>query len=350
MTSDAPGAALQAATEAVGGRQQADSVLPAPATAGPAVPGGAAGHISRGWTSRAPIVIGNPVPAFEPRPITEAYRRNPYRPDTALDGWSTGTFSVRGGSVRGYLHRYEGTPRQDDFAVAARAGGRQLVAAVADGVSQAAQSHLGSTAAVRYACQWLDRMLAEPVAATDWRALVEATAWTLVEQARAIDPECADAAMAEQMLATTLACAVVEAGADGEVSAHVISIGDSGAWLLTHSGYVPVAGGKTEADGGISSSAVSGLPRIPRNVTATKVVLAEGDVLLLGTDGFGDPLGGGDGAVGQLFAGLLHPGPPTLTEFGHALDFSRETFDDDRTLVAIWPAMPSACPRPQAKI
>ena len=193
--------------------------------------------MSRGWTSREPIVIGNPIPAFEPRLISEDYRRTPYRPDTVLDGWSAGEFSVRGGSVRGYLHRYEGAPRQDDFALAARAGGRQIIAAVADGVSQARQSHIGSTTAVRYACQWLDRMLTEPADATDWKAMVEATAWTLIEQARAIDPDCADAAMAEQMLATTLACAVVEAGIGGGVSAHVISIGDSGAWLLTDSGY-----------------------------------------------------------------------------------------------------------------
>jgi len=346
MTGDAPKPVLRGSAEAVDGRQQPESALPLPARAwaSSAVPEETAGHMSRGWTSREPIVIGNPIPAFEPRLISEDYRRTPYRPDTVLDGWSAGEFSVRGGSVRGYLHRYEGAPRQDDFALAARAGGRQIIAAVADGVSQARQSHIGSTTAVRYACQWLDRMLTEPADATDWKAMVEATAWTLIEQARAIDPDCADAAMAEQMLATTLACAVVEAGIGGGVSAHVISIGDSGAWLLTDSGYKPVAGGKAETDGGISSSAVSGLPRIPRNVTATHVILAEGDVLLLGTDGFGDPMGGGDGPVGQLFAGLLRPGPPALTEFGHALDFSRETFDDDRTLVAIWHTMPGTYP------
>jgi hypothetical protein len=29
--------------------------------------------------------------------------------------------------------------------------------------------------------------------------------------------------------------------------------------------------------------------------------------------------------------------PPSLGEFAHAMDFSRETFDDDRTLVAVMP-------------
>lgn len=300
--------------------------------------GGAAAAVPvpGGWVSREPIIVGAPVPRFEPRQVSSEYRRNPYRPDTVLDGWSTGDFSVRAGSVRGYLHRYDGAPRQDDFAITVRDGGRQIIAAVADGVSQATQSHIGATTAVRYACQWLDSMLAEPVDATDWRTLIESTAWALVEQARVIDPDCANAAMAEQMLATTLACAVVEADHDGESTAHIITVGDSGAWLLTNAGYTWVEGGKVEGNSGISSSAVAGLPRIPQDVHATRIVLSGTDVLLLGTDGWGDPLGSGAGLVGNLFAEILLPGPPALSEFGHALDFSRETFDDDRTLIAIW--------------
>ncbi len=40
-------------------------------------------------------------------------------------------------------------------------------------------------------------------------------------------------------------------------------------------------------------------------------------------------------ATGQLFAEYLQAPPPPRA-FAHLLDFSRETFDDDRTLVAIW--------------
>lgn len=293
-------------------------------------------HAVGGWISRDPIVVGRPVPRFEPKEVAGNYRRAPYRPDTILDGWSAGSFTVRGGTVRGYMNRHDGVPRQDDFAVTARNQGQQIIAAVADGVSQAAQSHIGATAAVRYACQWLDSMLASPVDDTDWKALIESTAWALVEQARSIDPDCTDAAMAERLVATTLVCAVIETRAGAEAVAHIINVGDSGAWLLTSTGYTKVDGGKTVSDDGLSSSAVSGLPRIPRHTQATQVILPEGGVLLLGTDGFGDPLGLGDGPVGDLFAGILLPGPPSLTEFGHALDFSRETFDDDRTLLAIW--------------
>ncbi|MGH3832079.1 MAG: hypothetical protein ACRDRS_16810 [Pseudonocardiaceae bacterium] len=64
--------------------------------------------------------------------------------------------------------------------------------------------------------------------------------------------------------------------------------------------------------------------------------LALGTVLLVGTDGFGDPLGDGSGLVGDLFREVLASPPPPLG-LAHALDFSRETFDDDRTLLVVWP-------------
>jgi len=86
------------------------------------------------------------------------------------------------------------------------------------------------------------------------------------------------------------------------------------------------------------SSAVVGLPWVPTELAPVVVEVADGDVLLIGTDGIGDPLGGGYGGVGNLLRAVLTgPAPPSLIEFAHAVDFSRETFDDDRTLVAVWP-------------
>lgn len=81
-----------------------------------------------------------------------------------------------------------------------------------------------------------------------------------------------------------------------------------------------------------------GVTRVPRTVEPIVVDLHPGEVLLIGTDGFGDPLGTGEGGVGNLFRQLLGQArPPSQLEFAHALDFSREAFDDDRTLVAVWP-------------
>jgi hypothetical protein len=64
--------------------------------------------------------------------------------------------------------------------------------------------------------------------------------------------------------------------------------------------------------------------------------LEPGSVLLLCTDGLALPLAGGDGDVGRTLRRELAV-PPDIIDFARLLDFSRSTYDDDRTLVAIWP-------------
>src|SRR5690348_6649418 len=56
-----------------------------------------------GWSE---IPVGEPGESFEPRPPAAAL----YRPDTVHDGWSTDLVTVRLASVRGYTHRFRGTP------------------------------------------------------------------------------------------------------------------------------------------------------------------------------------------------------------------------------------------------
>lgn len=286
----------------------------------------------------AQIVIGAASPKVEPKLIGEDFRSFPFRPDTVIDGWSSDQLTVRGASLRGHFHRYNGAPRQDDFAVHQLADGR-VIALVADGVSESLQSHLGATAAVRAAARWLTMNVASTTDETDWLGLVKDAAWALAEQARVTfelaDP---DPAMALKHMSTTLICAVVEPSGEGSWRASIIGVGDSGAWLLRDGEFVPLLGGKAVGSGGISSSAVAGLPKVPSSLEPAVVEFQRGQVLLLGTDGIGDPLGSGYGGVGNLFRELLtRPEPPSLIEFAHAVDFSRETFDDDRTLVAVMP-------------
>lgn len=289
---------------------------------------------------RAPqIVVGKASPKVEARTVGDKYRSFPFRPDTAVDGWSTEALTMRGASLRGHFHRYNGAPRQDDFAVHRLSDGRVL-ALVADGISQSLQSHLGATAAVTAAARWFISNAPASTKDTDWLALVKNAAWALAEQARITfqldepDPE-----MAFNEMSTTLVVSVIEESVEGKLIASVISVGDSGAWVLSDGEFTPVLGGKTVSEGGIASSAVTGLPQVPAELTASVVEIGPGDFFLLGTDGFGDPLGNGSGGVGTLFRDLLGGSePPTLLEFARALDFSRETFDDDRTLVAISPS------------
>jgi hypothetical protein len=274
-------------------------------------------------------VIGTAVTDFEPRPPVSVS----YRPDIVVDGWQTDDFVVRAASVRGYVHRYRGTPRQDDMAIACHERTGAVVFAVADGVSAAPHSHIGATAACRTAVTAILADLDSESGQVAWQGVVQRTAWQLIEQARAVLNREADSEMAERELATTLVTGLVRQAATGpEVS--MIQVGDSSAWLLRDGRYRCLLDAKYSADAEVVTSATTALPRDPR-VTPRGGPIAPGEVLLIGTDGFGDPLGDGDGDVGHHFASLLsRPRSPFV--FASGLDFSRETFDDDRTLVAVW--------------
>lgn len=284
------------------------------------------------------ITVGAPSHSAEPTAISANFRSFPFRPDVVIDGWSTDAMTVRGVSQRGHLHRYSGAPRQDDFAVHQVPGDRVIVV-VADGVSAAGQSHLGASAAVKQAASWLRDRLTEDVAQTDWLTLMKNVAWELSEQAQTLfqlpDP---DPVRAEKELATTLVCAVIDPIDSGRLRAHIVSVGDSGTWLLSAGVFTDILCSKAMSGAEIASSAVTGLPWVPKELMPAVVEFAQGDVLLIGTDGVGDPLGNGDGGVGNLLREVLGVSPPpSLIEFAHAVDFSREMFDDDRTLVAVWP-------------
>ncbi len=273
-----------------------------------------------------PAVLGTPGTDFEPRPPASPS----YRPDTVADGWSTGELTVRLASVRGYAHRFEGLPRQDDVAAIHHPASGAVVFAVADGVSSTPLAHIGATAACRAAVTAVLSGLdgAGPV---DWARVVEHAAWQVVQQAGlALGLAAPDAARAEQQMAATLITGLVRPGSGAEL----IRVGDGGAWVLRagtyHRLFEPAA-----ADPAVVVTAVTALPRVPE-VEPRRAVLAAGDVLLVATDGISDPLGDGSGSVGAYLAErLTRPRPPL--EFARDADFSRETFDDDRTLLAVWP-------------
>ena len=279
-----------------------------------------------------PLVIDRPEAVFEPR----SGIASPYRPDTVVDGFTWGRhITLRAASIRGYGHRYKGVPRQDDFAIGAN--GNYLFLAVADGVSAAPISHIGATVACRYAVDWCNARALDNN--WDWEEFFKGAAWALVEYAARLAGEPVTPEVAEQMLASTLTVAVLSECGDAGGEANIVQMGDSDAWLFRDGKFHNLTRSAVR-DAPIHSSAVSALPRVTTTANTTTLNLDPGDVILLGTDGFGDPLGDGDGLVGQQFTRYLETIPPMLA-FAHALDFSRETFDDDRTLVSAWIGPPS---------
>jgi serine/threonine protein phosphatase PrpC len=276
--------------------------------------------------ARGPVTIGEPAAAIEAR-LAAA---EPYRPDTIADGGSAFGLTVRAASVRGLYKRYTGGPRQDDICLRLHADSGTLIAAVADGVSGAARSDLGAALAVRYATAAVARFLDSGSGSIDWTAVFEHAAWALIEEHRRASGD-GDAGVEEagRALATTLLVAVV-CGSDVEVAA----VGDSPAFVLAGKDYDALVGEPEHLDG-LVGGGVDALPRSTGDVRVASRSLDAGAVLLLCTDGLAMPLAGGTGEVGRALARELAR-PPDVVDFARLLDFSRSTYDDDRSLIAVW--------------
>jgi hypothetical protein len=279
----------------------------------------------------APIIVDEPIMDFEPKPPRSRF----YLADTIFDGWSTDHFTIRLASVRGYSHRYRGIPRQDDAQVVFHPESDTVLFAVADGVSGASESHVGATTACARAVEIMQLQLSSDHS-IDLARMVSATADELREQAAHLLKQGQPTLeTVEGLLATTLVAGYIRPGPEG-AAGELVQIGDSGAWILRYGRYYPVLGRKNDPDAEVISSAVSPLPRVPEHLTPIEFLLYPDAVLLVGTDGFGDPFGDGGGKIGQLFAEHLRT-PLPARGLAHLLDFSRNTFDDDRALIAIWP-------------
>jgi hypothetical protein len=284
--------------------------------------------------ARGPVTIGEPSPAIDVR----LAGGEPYRPDAIADGGGAFGMVVRAASVRGLAKRYAGAPRQDDLCLRLHEPSRTLIAAVADGVSGASRSDLGAALAVRHATAAVARQLNGGARDLDWRAVFDQAGWALVEEHRrfAGDPK-AGVDEACESLATTLVLAALHVPDDGAHAARVqlAAVGDSPALALSGREFSTIIGSPGGADG-LLGGAVEALPRFVRGVSEAECMLESGSVLLLCTDGLALPLAGGDGDVGRTLARELAV-PPDIIDFARLLDFSRSTYDDDRTLVAIWP-------------
>jgi hypothetical protein len=136
--------------------------------------------------------------------------------------------------------------------------------------------------------------------------------------------------------ALTFAVVDLVATDDGN-TVHLMTIGDTSGWIIDQDGcWCPLQPVKN-AGADIHSSAVSALPAPTQTpAPAVRAVLRPGEVLVVMTDGIGDPLGDGSGVVGEFLSRVWREPPPDLAFAAH-ISFTRRTFDDDRTAVAVWP-------------
>jgi serine/threonine protein phosphatase PrpC len=293
-------------------------------------PANGAGGRRRTRLARGPLVIGDPAPAID----VLLAPGDPYRADTVADGGRAFGLEVRAASVRGLLKRYAGTPRQDDLCLRLHEPTRTLVAAVADGVSGAPRADLGAALAVRQAAAVVSHQLDAGATELDWRDVFDQAAWALVEEQRRHtgDPN-AGVEEAAAALATTLVVAAVSAGEDG-ARVQLAAVGDSPGLMLRGDEFRVVVAEPEDGDG-LLGGGVQALPRVPRGPYERSCSLEEDEVLLLCTDGLAVPLADGQNEVGRVLARELAR-PPEAIDFARLLDFSRSTYDDDRSLVAVW--------------
>ena len=94
--------------------------------------------------------------------------------------------------------------------------------------------------------------------------------------------------------------------------------------------------GAAERGDGLVGGSVQALPLRARIFYAKACTLSAGSVLLMCTDGLARPLADGNSEMRWTPVRELS-NPPDIVDFARLLDFSRNTDDDDRTLIAAWP-------------
>lgn len=298
-----------------------------------------------------PYVVGDPGRAAAgvvPLPDETAWDRK----DTVLDGFTlrdgrTKLVEVRAASVRGLAHRAYGRVRQDEYGYRRSADGRYLVVCVADGVSSGELSHRAAVVAVKWGTKWLADLLdrVEP-AALPWGQFVRGVAGQIERYGRKLlrgredlDAENCDLRDVAHKLATTVLYAIIDLRAvDGAHVAHVVTVGDTSAWVLREGGrWEPQEPVKNEG-AEVFSASVQALPLPPAaDPVPVRTTIRAGEALVLMTDGVGDPLGHGTGPVGRFLADVWARPPASGVEFAAQIGFARKSFDDDRTVVAVWP-------------
>lgn len=234
---------------------------------------------------------------------------------------------VRAASTRGSSHRYYGTPRED-AAGALNIGDRFVGAAVADGIGSVPGSGKAARIAVDYALGRIHSYLAHhpDPARLDLRMVVhEAVAQ-------------ANAALLHQLQgsppATTLTVAVASAqpDPDGTYSFAAAGVGDSPAFILSGGRFEQVLAGAPSGE--LHSTQTAGLPVLGTELLPVRPGrLPAGAVLVLASDGLGDPLSFED-VQRELVDRWKEP--PDPINFLVQVQFRRKSYDDDRSAVGIW--------------
>lgn len=203
-----------------------------------------------------------------------------------------------------------------------------LLAAIADGLGSASDSHRGAQLAVAHSLDYvtwaLDRRRMSEV---DLEAAVDAADRAI----RAAGPR-------PEERASTLTVAVTSVEPYNFCHEfRVARVGDGSAFLLSDGEFRQLFGrgaeGTDDVDTVVHDTRTACLPDRAGAVEIVESRLEPGQALVLVTDGVGIPL-----TVPEIATYLAEcwSEPPGPVEFLHAMQFRAKSFDDDRSAVVIW--------------
>jgi Protein phosphatase 2C len=277
----------------------------------------------------SPFAIGDAgraareLPAGPPgRPIGQA--------DAELSAAALPGMFIRAASVRGLLHRSNGTCGQDAFAIAQHHAGEdhppRAITVVCDGVGALGRSH--------EAARLVSRLLAESgLNGEPWHdafALANAEVQALAKQASGGGPDYTDL---NGMATTAVAAAIQRAGDTWMLTS--AWVGDSSLWHLTSKGTWSLLAGGAPEDGEESfhASDVQPLPSADGSCTAGEFSVSGGAIFLM-SDGVANPLQWSREVRETLASWWARPPDPFT--FAAQVGFARRSHIDDRTVVGIW--------------
>lgn len=306
----------------------------------------ASGSADRGGTDfeRAamaypPHPVFGPTPKVLPEPRGPAHiRGGRYVPDAEVDGAELLSppfrATLRVASVRGASHRYANECRQDAFCVAPTSEAGGLIVAVADGVGSARFSHVGSYEAAQLATSRVPELLKNDEPAG------RLTSWDLQEVADELASRAHQLGRSPGDLSTTLCLAAIpSAASEGDALELVLArIGDSSAYVVrgaSDHGWEAVFSSPTDAESEFIDTKTAALPEQAR-ADVRKVRVRAGDILILGTDGFLNPVIASERTRLALTRNWTRGHLPSLSEFLWTVDSRIKTYDDDRTAALIW--------------
>ena len=249
-------------------------------------------------------IFGRPSPAsdlpwvFAPRNAGIAG----IRADSADTAWC----ALRVASVVGVRHRLAATVVQDSWAW--DGDDDRVVLAVADGLGSYGDS--GPVAAV--------------VVAT---AVAHLTTGGGTDLLGALDAANQAVSGFEEGKSTLVLATVDRSG-----NAELLRVGDSTAFTLSGEVWTELF---SDEDDEMRSPATAAVPSVEPEIQLARCDLRPGEVLVLVTDGVGDPIRDGPTTVAPGLAAALAVPPHPLALAAQA-DFSRQGCGDDRTLLGLW--------------